>query len=391
MTPFDELQRIANESGIEKALDYVEQIVRRGKKYPALFEVMKMRVRHCLGLPILYSDTPEQLSDEQQRQLEDGLVAACREVGTLLMKSGDLQQGWMYLQPVGDQELNLRLLKNIQPDEENIDLLIDTAVAQGAAPAYGYQLLLEHYGTCNGITTFETQSAAFDRPTQREMATVLLDHLYAELLDNIHYTLNDSGSDSSGNEKETPATDAKKYDSISEVMQAHPDLFTHGAHHIDTTHLASLMRIARLMESPKKLLKAYELAVYGSQLAEDFHYAGQPPFEDTYRDHIHYFGALTGKTDADAAVDHFRQKIETVDINQHGPVAIETTVELMHRLGRNEDALRLSMEALLDKHPPMGIAPDPMTIANTEPLRAMLVEYYRDQDDLVSFAAGLLG
>ena len=388
MSPFEELQRISAESGVPAALDYLEQNVRRDKNFPALFEVLKMRVRNRLGLSLLYTESPDELSEVQQRELEDGLVAACREVGTLLMRSGEVQQGWMYLQPVGDKTLNLKLLQSIKPDEENIDLLIDTAVSQGAAPAYGYQLLLKHYGTCNGITTFETQSAAFDRVTQREMAVVLLDHLYDELLENIHYSIDQA---SEQREESSGATPEVRFTSVGEAMEAKPDLLEHGAHHIDTTHLASLMRIARLIEAPEKLKKAYQLALYGSQLAEDFHYKGQPPFENTYQDHLHYFGALTGDSDADEAIDHFKKKIESVDVEQFGPVAIETTIELMHRLGRNEEALTLCIDSLLDKHPPMGIAPDPMMIANTETLRTKLIEYYRAQDDLVSFAAGLLG
>lgn len=382
-TPFAELQRIAAKSGIGPALDYLEQNVRREKNYAALFEVLKMRVRHGMKLPLLYSDIPDVLSEEDQRMLEDGLITACREVGTLLMKEGDVQQGWMYLQPVGDRELNLKLLKTIEPDDENIDLLIDTAITQGAAPAYGYRLLLEHYGTCNGITTFETQSMAFDRATQKEMACVLLDHIYKELMSNIRYSLGQC----------EPPIEVPEDASLAETMRQHPDLCGNGAHHIDTTHLASLMRISRLADDCEHLMKAYELAAYGSRLASDFHYPGHAPFEDTYTDHLQYFGALVsaGDVDVPAAIEHFRKKLETVDSEQHGPIATETLVDFLFRLGRNSEALDVTITLLLGKFPSMGIAPDPMTIANTEELRDRLIAYYRDQNDLVSFAAGVLG
>lgn len=387
MTPFEELQRIANESGVGPALDYLEQSVRREKNHPALFEVLKMKVRHGMGLPLLYSQLPDELSESQQRTLEDGLLAACREVGTLLMRAGDIQQGWMFLQPVGDRALNLKLLQAIEPDEENIDLIIDTAVTQGAAPAYGYQLLLKHYGTCNGITTFETQSGAFDRSTQKEMAVVLTNHLYDELMGNIRYAFSSSQSES---EIEKPFPDEI---SLGEVMADYPSLTEHGAHHIDTTHLASLMRIARLIEDPKCLKRVYELALYGSRLSEDFHYAGHPPFENTYADHLQYFGAIIGapEVDPEKAIQHFREKIESVNVEQFGPIAAETTVELLYRMGRNSDALELMLEKLWGQHAPMGVAPDPMTIANTEPLRERLVAHYREHNDLVSYAAGILG
>ena len=58
-TPFDELQRISKESGVEKSLDYLEHHFREGKDYFKLFEVMKMQCRHGLGLPLIYSQQPD--------------------------------------------------------------------------------------------------------------------------------------------------------------------------------------------------------------------------------------------------------------------------------------------------------------------------------------------
>jgi len=80
-TPFEQLQKITDDQGIEAGLGFLEQYVRRNKDYAQLFEVLKMRVRHGMGLPILYSQTRDNLSEADQRKLEDGLLAACREVG----------------------------------------------------------------------------------------------------------------------------------------------------------------------------------------------------------------------------------------------------------------------------------------------------------------------
>ena len=108
-TPFDELQRISEESGVEKSLDFLEHHFRKDKDFFKLFEVMKMRCRHQLGLPLIYSQQPDDLTPPQQRELEDRLLAACREVGTLFFESGMIEEGWMYLQPVGDKQLNEKL------------------------------------------------------------------------------------------------------------------------------------------------------------------------------------------------------------------------------------------------------------------------------------------
>lgn len=374
---FDELKKIADEDGIAKSLDFLEHHFRRGKEFFKLFEVLKMRCRHQMGLPLIYSEQPDNLSEEQQALLEKGLLASCREIGTLLIKNGQLQDGWMYLQPVGDNELSEKLVRSVTPDDDNIDTIIEIAVSQGAAPAYGYELLLKQYGTCNGITTFDTQANRFDKTAQRSMAKLLLNHLYEELLSNIQYSIKETG------------TEFDEGSSLEQILEQFPDLMNEGAHHIDTTHLASLMRIARLVDDEGSLKKMAALSDYGQRLAEDFQYPGMAPFEDTYKDHSFFYHALTGKN-VEAAVEHFRGKLKTVSVEEFGPVAHETLVEFLIRLGRKDEALSLMTNELLGKYEPMGIAPTPFEIAETDSQRSSLMEFYQRQDDLLGFAISML-
>lgn len=375
-TPFEELKRLATESGIPKSLDFLEHFFRRDKEFFKLFEVLKMRCRHKLDLPLMYSEQPDDLTSEQQQELEDGLLDACREVGTLLIRSGQLQEGWMYLQPVGDKKLSDGLIRSVKPNDENLDQLIEIAVTQGAAPVYGYELLLKHYGTCNGITTFDTQASRFDKPTQRLMAKAVLSHLHDELMENVGYSITQAGGEVQGR-------------SLEQLMDENPDLLVGGAHHIDTTHLASVMRIARFTESVEDWGKAAAMARYGLALDKDFHYPGNPPFEDTYQDHLHFFNALLGK-DVDQAIAHFEQKLKSVDVHEFGPVAHESLIELLVRIGRKEEAVDLSLQHLLGKHEPMGIAPTPFEIVDSESQQQKLMKFYESQDDLLGFAVSLL-
>lgn len=389
-TPFEELQRLASESGVEKSLDFLEHHFRRDKEYFKLFEVLKMRCRHQLGLPLIYSQQPDELDETQQRILEDKLLAACREIGTLFFKSGQIQEGWMYLQPIGDKSLNEKLARSVVPDEENMDALIDITVSQGAAPVYGFGLLLKHYGTCNGITTFDTQATRFDPATRSQMARELLNHIYDELAANVNYAIgqgdktNESGGDSRVNQQAESSMA-----SLADLMAAHPDLTKDGAHHIDTTHLASVMRIARLVDDPEDLRKAHELANYGSQLHEDFQYPGNPPFEDTFVDHGFFFGSLLGH-DVDRAVAHFQAKMQSLSADEFGPVAEETLVDLLVRLGRNDEAITILTERVLGKYEPLGIAPPPFEIARTPEALARLREFYKAEGDLLGFAVSVL-
>lgn len=371
--PFEELARLSQESGTSAALEFLERHFREENEYFKLFEVLKMQCRQRLGLALMYSQQPDDLNEKQQRELEDGLLDACRDVGTLLLQSGKLQEGWMYLQPIGDHELTDRLIRAIEPNEDNLDLLVDVAVSQGAAPVYGFGLLLEHYGTCNGITTFDTQAAQMPGPIRKGMAEVLLRHLYRELTGNIRHATQDGEQESGGPE------------GLAELMQTNPQLTADGAHHIDTTHLASVMRIARLVDDPADLKRAVELAEYGGRLAEEYRYPGNPPFEETYVDHRFFYSALLGEN-VDAAIGHFEQKIETVDSEQFGPIAEETLVDFLVRLGRNDQAMSVVIKRMREgKHESMGGAPGPMEIANSRELLGTLNEYYREEGDLLGY------
>ena len=72
-------------------------------------------------------------------------------------------------------------------------------------------------------------------------------------------------------------------------------LFQDNAYHIDTTHLASTVRIARVLADPADLRLALDLTEYGRRLSQQFQYQGDEPFVETYPSHALYFQALLGE------------------------------------------------------------------------------------------------
>ena len=374
-TPFEQLQQLTEEKGVDAGLDFLEQHVRRNKDYAQLFEVLKMRVRHRMGLPILYSRTRDELDESDQRKLENGLLAACREVGTLFFKQGEFVHGWNYLQPVGDRVLNDKLIRGVKVDDQNADDLIEIAVSQGAAPGYGFQILLQRYGTCDAITTFDQTAGNHSLDCQRAMAGALLNHLYDELVGNLVSALPELKADSN------QLTLAKILDSG--ILTAENSCV------IDATHLASVIRIARVLQERSLIQKAYELARYGGGLPDDLVYPGQVPFEDTYADHLYYFAALLGQN-VDVAVEHFGNKLELHDARQHGGIVIETFVDLLAKVGRNDQAIDVLVEQLLGKYPLAGVAPEPNELVMTTDQKQKLMEHFRSESDLLGFGQTLL-
>ena len=377
---FEELSRLCEESGVDQSLDFLEHHFRRDKEYFKLFEVLKMRCRHRMGLPLIYSQEPDDLNETQQRELEDSLLDACREIGTLFFKAGKMHEGWMYLQPVGDKQLSEKLIRSIEPDEENVDAIVNVAITQGAAPVYGFQVMLTHYGTCNGITAYDTNVGRFDKATEKGMACALLHHLYNELVSNVRHSIGETLPDRA----EEAATQ-----NLAELMKSHPELTDNGAHHIDTTHLASLMRIARAVDDAADLKMACELAEYGSGLAEDFCYPGSAPFENTYADHLSFYRALLG-IEVDEAVLHFQKKVDAAEPSDIGPVVEETFLDFLVRLGRTEEAIEFATEKLMGKHDSLGIAPNVLNVAETQSELSKLMKFYQGDNDLLGYGVCLL-
>jgi hypothetical protein len=374
---FEQLESVAEQSGIAEAIEYLIQHFRRAGEYHQLFEALKLKVRFDLGLPLLYGESPDPIDDQRQRRLEDGLLAACREVGTELLKAGNLQEGWMYLQPLADRELIRELVTGVEVTDDNRDALIDIGLSQRAAPELGYRLLLETYGTCNAITTFDTQIMHFERPLQKQLAALLVDHLYRELVANVRGHI------------EKQESQRPESFSLRELTSRRAWLFANGGHHVDTTHLASIMRIGRIVDQVTRLQQLLELAEYGQQLAADFQYAGSPPFENTYPDHVIFYRSLLG-LDVEQAIRHFADKIPTTERSQYGLIAVETVVDLLSRTGNRQQALDLAIEQLLGQQDLTGLAPHVFEIAASPAEFRKLMEHYREQEDLLGFSIGLL-
>src|SRR5204863_5848085 len=127
----DQLQATLASSGPDAALSQAAVVLRQQKKYHELFEVLKMGLRRKLGLPLLASDATEGLTDEQRTKLEDGLIGACREVGSALLSQGQIREGWMYLRPVGDKAEAAKLLGQIEATDDTYEDLIDVCLHEG--------------------------------------------------------------------------------------------------------------------------------------------------------------------------------------------------------------------------------------------------------------------
>lgn len=374
---YEELESTYAKQGVEATLDRLIAELRAKKSYHELFEALKMRVRRDLKLPILYGESGDQLDPAQRNKLEEGLINACREVGTLLIKEGRLREGWIYLRPVGDRAEAQKLLNAIEADEDNVEDLIDILLREGVDPARGFELLLKNYGTCNSITTFDGEMSRHDKAAQRAAASLLVRTLHRDLLANVQA---DIARQQTGHPTETTL----------EAMVADRDwLFLDNSYHIDTTHLASTVRAARLLESAEDLRLALDLTHYGRRLGKQFQYPGDEPFADQYAAGALWFQAQLGEN-VDAALDYFRQKAESCDIAHHGTMPAECYVELLTRLERYTEAINASIKYLPGNQQRLGICPSLLELAELSGLYTIVLRHTREQQDLLAFTAALI-
>jgi hypothetical protein len=364
--------------GATAALDQLATRLREEKKYHELFEALKLKVRHALGLPLLpIESNSDELPEATRDKLEDGLVDACRQVGELLLADGKVREGWMYLRPVGDKTAAAKLIANIQPDEDNTDELIEVLLHEGVDTGRGFSLLLERNGTCNSITTFDQLMHQRTRKERQAAASALLNRLYSDL---IHNVKSDIARQAGEQPKET---------TLQSLIADRDWLFQDGAYHIDTTHLASVVRMARVLDDPAQLRMALDLTHYGRHLSQQLQYQGDEPFADQYPSNALFYQALLGEN-VDEALAFFENKAHLLDVRENGTAAIEAYLDLLTRMGRHEQALDAAIKLVPADTPSTAYGPLLMDLSQKAGNYQKLLDFCRSRGDELGFAAALV-
>ncbi len=374
---FDQLQQTLASAGIGPALALLTQQLREKKQYHELFEALKMHARHRIGLPVMYGESGDDLEPGQRTKLEDGLLEACREVGLLLLEAGRIREGWMYLRPTGEKKEAAAILRRIEPDEDNLDELVEVALQEGVDTKLGYQLVLDRFGTCNAITTFESQLHSRSRGEQKDAAALLVKHVHKELMSSVN-------ADIARQEGNAPAEKT-----LHGLVADREWLFNNGSYHIDTTHLASTVRFARILDDPEYLRLAVDLTEYGRRLSSPFQYQGDEPFADIYPSHGLYLQALLGEN-VDEALAYFRAKAESLDIADVGPIVVEVYIDLLARLGRFAEAIDATIEMIPPGTRTYGHAPSLLELSRKAGSFDRYIELCKEHDDLLGFATGIV-
>lgn len=366
----------------DEMLDQLIEHFRKSRLPIELFEALKMRIRHRLGMSLVAAEDEPTHPEDAERQLEAGLLDACREAGTMLIQDGRITEGWMYLRPTGDTAIARELVQDIQIDDDNYDDMIQVLLHEGVDVARGYQAVLDHQGTCNSITLYEQSISQRSRTDQQAAASCLLNHLYDELFGLVR--------DDITQRKSAPGAD----ESLSDMIESRRWVLEEGGYHLDTTHLASTVRIASVLTDPAELRRAWEMTQYGRRLNHQFQYPGEEPFVDFYPAYSTFYSVLLGD-DVDAGLKYFERKAKSVDVLQHGTGAIETYVNLLDRAGRHAAAIQAAIDLVPDDVPAQRIVPLLLGIAQQakasgdKQAYGPIQDYCKRRGDVLGYATAL--
>jgi hypothetical protein len=365
---FDVMEQAARSHGPEAVFDFIIGKALEERNHQMLFGARILRVRHRLGLPLVDSDTVLALTDEQRQTYEEAFNAAAREAGELSLTSSDIVGAWPYFKAINDPAPVAAAIDRAD-QAENIDRIIEIAYLEGVNRNKGFELCLKHHGICSAITWFASNP---DPASRQHCLELLVSTIYNHVASALKETI-------TATEGAAPSQKA-----ISELMSNRGWLFEGTSSYIDSTHLTAVLRYAPELRDPRTLRMAGELAEYGCHLNPMFHFRGDPPFEDTYRDHAVYLRTLIGEN-PEAGISHFRAKIRA----KGDTIPARIFIELLKRLGQYRDAIEAALEYL-----PPGSEPENAALALQLCQQARdyktLRRLAREQKDLLGFAAGII-
>jgi hypothetical protein len=367
---FDLIDRSIESGGPEAGFEFLAKKLLDDKNYPLLFEVRLLKKRHELGLPLIQVDDSASMPPGERAEYDKAFIDAAREVGGLFLADGNIARAWPYFRAIGETAPVSAAIEKFD-SQEGAEPVIEIAYMERVNPFKGFQLILSHYGICRAITSFGQFPT---REGRDESLRLLVRTLHAELVESMKRTI-------AGNEGEAPDAD-----SVPALMSGREWLFDGNSYYVDTSHLTAVIRFSLDLSDRETLGLAVELAEYGKRLGSMFQERSDPPFDNFYADHAVYLRALRGE-DTEAAIAHFRRKVESCDPVETGSAPAQILVGLLARLERYSEAIDVSLQHL------SGVSPSELGCPSAVQLCFLAHDYgrlrtlARDRGDLLNYAA----
>ena len=168
-----------------------------------------------------------------------------------------------------------------------------------------------------------------------------------------------------------------------------PSIFEQCGHHLDVTHLASLVRIARCCTEESDLQLALDLSVYGDSLDPQLQYPGEFPFEDNYKAHRYYFESLLD-SQPNSKIAYFQSQCSEANSEEEAWPAKRVVIDLYDRTGQSTAAVKevIADEKFLESEVGLNQL---IGLARTPQDFEMIAKFYRSKGDLLGYGLAMLG
>jgi hypothetical protein len=378
---FDQLDQTVKTAGPAAAIDKLCAELRANKDYAGLFYALLMKKRFDLGVSPIATGSNQDLPASAHSEFEEGIADAARTVGALYLGDGQIPQAWGYYRMLGDPAPVAAALEKLQLDDSmDTQAIIDIAFHQGVLPIKGFDWVLQRFGICSAITAMGGE-LPFTPEVRAECTRKLIRTLHHELVERLRAEIERRENLAPG---ESPGANH-----VRELLAGRDWLFADDFYHIDLSHLNAVVQMATQLDKCDELELARELCAYGMKLSPRFRYQSEPPFEDQYADYDKFLAILTG-ADIEGGVAHFRAKIDTHPPETAGTFPTEIFVNLLLRLGRDEEALEIVRKYLTPLGEARRSCPSLVELVQRTKRYDVLAEAARAQGNSVNFLAGLI-
>lgn len=374
---FDQLEQTVKTAGPAAAIDKLASELKANKDYANLFYTLLMKKRFELGVSPIATGSNQDLPAAAHAAFEEGIGEAARTVGQLYLDEGQIPQAWGYFRMLGENGPVAAALEKLTLGEgEDAQAIIDIAFHQGVAPIKGFDWVLARFGMCSAITVMGGE-LPFTPEVRAGCTKKLIRALHHELMERLRAEI------------QRVQSFAPTGNTVREIIEGRDWLFADDFYHIDLSHLNSVVQMATQLDKCEELGVVRDMCAYGMKLSPRFRYQSEPPFEDQYADYDKYLAILSGE-DVEGGLAHFRAKIEANDPKTAGTFPTEIYVNLLMRLGREQDALQVVRKYIVPLGEVRLSCPNLVELVQQTKRFDVLAEVAREQGNAVNFVAGLI-
>jgi hypothetical protein len=374
---FEELRQKLAQSGPAAAIDQLCTKLLQAEDYQNYFYAKLMQKRVELGVSPFPMGPATELPSHTHEAYEEAIRQTGREVGQILLNKRDIPRAWTYFRILGEPEPVRQALETFipQPGEDTYGL-VEVAWQQQVHPKKGFELILESHGICSAITMVHSSDLSQQPALRQHCIQKLIHAMHAQLKERLQNDLRGRGVNLSESE------------SITTLVEKHPELFVDDAYHIDVSHLSSIVQMALHLPACPELHQVQELCEYGARLSVGLRGDNDPPFQDTYKDYLAYVKVVNG-IEVEAGLAHFAKKAE--EGRQEGyQYPAEVYVNLLVKISRLAQALQAARDYLSDANDRELSCPGVVELAKLSQDFATLSEVAQQKSDPVTFLAGLI-